>query len=274
MAPEKMNQSDSGNQNQTVRPVGRWLVLRWLAVLFFWLAVWQIAYILVDQDILLASPLQVGRRLFSLSLQPYFWRTTLYSLLRIMAGFSLGLTAGTVLAIATVCFRPMNALFYPVISAIRATPVSSFIILTLIWMTSNRVVVFIVFLMVMPIIWANVAEGIRKTDGHLLEMAKVFKLRRSQIIRSIYIPSISPFFMSAAITGLGLGWKAGIAAEVLSTPGFSLGGRLFESKIYLETIDLMTFTVVVIILSLVLERLLVRGFRLAEGYFQNHGQWR
>lgn len=237
---------------------------RWFFVALFWLTLWQVAYLYIDQEILLASPVQVIKRFFTLTVQGSFWQTTFFSLARVMGGYFLGLAIGSLLAIGTVRIRAVYALFYPVISAIRATPVSSFIILALVWMTSTRVVVFIVFLMVMPIVWANLSEGIQKTDPKLLEMAKVFRLKRSQIIRHIYLPSISPFFMSAAITSLGLGWKAGIAAEVLSTPNFSLGGRLYESKIYLLTVDLMTFTLVVILLSLLLERVLVKMLRKLE----------
>jgi len=244
----------------------------WLLAIFTWLAVWQLAYWLIGRDLLLASPVQVGTRLAAMAVDGIFWLTALLSLLRILLGFALGLLAGTALAIMTASSRMLSAIFKPAIGAIRATPVASFIILALVWMSSNRVVIFIVFLMVMPVIWANVSEGIRKTDPQLLEMAKVFGLKRSQIIRQIYIPSISPFFIAAATTGMGLGWKAGIAAEVLSTPRLSLGGELFNAKIYLETPDLLAFTLVVIILSLVLEKLLVHLLRRTEGYFRRHGR--
>lgn len=246
----------------------------WLGLIaaVVWLLVWQLAYWLIGRDLLLASPLQVLKRLAALSLQGTFWLTALLSLLRILAGFALGLLAGTFLAVLTAGSKVLLAIFQPAIGAIRATPVASFIILALVWMSSNRVVIFIVFLMVMPVIWANVTEGIRKTDPQLLEMARVFGFSRSQIIRLIYVPSISPFFIAAATTGMGLGWKAGIAAEVLSTPRLSLGGELFSAKIYLETADLMAYTAVVIVLSLVLEKLLVLALRRTEGYFRRHGR--
>ncbi len=246
----------------------------WLLSGFFWLAVWFLVWRRVDQEILLASPQQVLLRLLELFTTAAFWWTAATSLIRIMLGYLLGVAAGLVLAVCTVRLKWIHALFYPLISAIRATPVSSFIILALVWMTSYRVVVFIVFLMVLPIIWANVAEGLRKTDRLLLEMADVFRLRPRQFIRAIYVPSVAPFFITAAMTALGLGWKAGIAAEVLSTPAFSLGGRLYESKIYLETIDLMALTIFVILLSLLLEKVLLRLLTVAERYFRRHGQGR
>lgn len=243
-------------------PGGR--ILRSLLVAVLWLAIWQTAYWLVRQDLLLASPVQVIVRFFQLFFTGEFWLTASFSLLRITTGFTLGMVLGSILAIATCSIKWMHAIFYPAVSAIRATPVSSFIILALVWMSSGRVVVFIVFLMVLPIAWANVSEGITGTDRKLLQMAQVYQLRKIKVWRYIYLPSVSPFFMSAATTGLGLGWKAGVAAEVLSTPRYSLGGRLYEAKIYLETTDLMAYTMMVIVLSLILEKLLIRALRRAE----------
>lgn len=244
----------------------------WLAAAAFWTIVWQAAYMMIHNDLLLASPLQVIGRLAVLGRQAGFWLSVLYSILRIESGYLLGVLAGTILAVLTVNFVWAHRFLYPVISAIRSTPVASFIILALVWMSSSRVVIFIVFLMVMPVVWANVAEGIRKIDPLLHEMAFVFRLTRGQILRFIDIPSVSPFFVASATTGLGLAWKAGIAAEVLSTPKNSLGGLLYEAKIYLETPDLLAHTAVIILLSLLLEKLLVSVLSLAGKYFYSHGR--
>lgn len=245
--------------------------LAWIWVALVWLAIWQGAYLLVGQDLLLASPWQVLRRLSLQSVRTSFWLTVFYSFLRIQAGFLLGLACGTLLAVLTVRLPWARRFFHPAISAIRSTPVASFIILALVWMSHNRVVVFIVFLMVLPIVWRNVAEGIETTDPLLLQMGHVFHLSRLQVVRAIYVPSVAPFFVTAATTSLGLGWKAGIAAEVLSRPPLSLGGQLYDAKIYLETADLLAFTAVVIVISLALEHLLMALFRQAGRLFQRRG---
>lgn len=247
-------------------------LFRTLTMALVWLGIWQIAYWLVHQDLLLASPAQVLLRLATLIQERPFWQATGASLGRIAAGFLLGVLAGSLLAVLTVRLRWLHDFFYPLISIVRATPVSSFIILALIWMSSSRVVVFIVFLMVLPIIWGNVTEGLRKADPDLLEMGWLFRLTRLQRLRWIYVPSVLPFFVSAASTSLGLGWKAGIAAEVLSTPGPSLGKHLYESKIYLETQDLFTYTLVVILLSLLLEKVFLRLLKSATDYLVQYGR--
>ena len=62
-----------------------------------------------------------------------------------------------------------------------------------------------------------------------------------------------PYFSAGCTTSLGLAWKAGIAAEVLSLPVSSIGRELYDSKIYIETADLFAWTLVVILMSMLLE---------------------
>jgi len=247
--------------------------LYWIPVTIFWILVWQILYMVIRKDLLLASPLSVLLSLIRLASTAEFWMDCLFSLFRIQTGYLSGVLIGTLLAVLTVRFKWIHRFVYPVISAIRSTPVASFIILALVWMSNDKVVIFIVLLMVLPIVWTNVAEGILKTDRQLLDMAKVFHISRGQTLRYIRIPSVLPFFVTSATTGLGLAWKAGIAAEVLSTPSFSLGTKLYEAKIYLETPDLLAFTIVIIIISLLLEKLLFFILKKSGGYFRKHGRY-
>jgi NitT/TauT family transport system permease protein len=89
-------------------------------------------------------------------------------------------------------------------------------------------------------------------------MAKVYRLSRWQKLRHLYLPSMRPFFSAAALSSIGLAWKAGIAAEVICRPQFSMGRELYESKIYLEMPDLFAWTIAVILLSMALEQLFRR----------------
>jgi NitT/TauT family transport system permease protein len=112
--------------------------------------------------------------------------------------------------------------------------------------------------MVTPIVWGNVTSGIQKTDKRLLEMAHSYRFGSVKTVRRVYIPSVMPYFTAACTTGLGLAWKAGIAAEVLANTKLSIGGQIYNSKIYIETADLFAWTVVVIIMSVILEWLMMR----------------
>jgi NitT/TauT family transport system permease protein len=178
-------------------------------------------------------------------------------------GFLLAVLAGAVVAVLATMSSFVYDLFYPVIRVIRATPVSSFIILALIWLSTSSVPIFASFLMVFPIVWENVYKGIQNTSGKLLEMAKVFRFAPAKTLKRIYIPSVMPYFVAACNIGIGLAWKAGIAAEVLGVPRHSIGTELYSAKIYLETADVFAWTAVVIILSFILEKVFILLLRRA-----------
>lgn len=233
-------------------------IMRKTAVVLFWLAVWQIAYLVVRQEILIVSPAAVFFRLTQLISKAVFWQTAFFSMFRVLQGFILGVLIGTLLAILTTAVPLAYDVFKPLVSMIRATPVASFIILALVWIKSSGVPAFISFLMVLPIVWGNVTEGIKKTDVHLLEMAQVFRFGVFKKIKQIYIPSVTPFFTAACNTSMGLAWKAGIAAEVIGNTKLSIGGQMYNAKIYIETADLFAWTVVVVVLSVLLEKLMAR----------------
>lgn len=236
-------------------------VVRKILVALFWLMVWQILYLAVKQEILVVSPVRVFFRLTELMRETEFWWSAGYSMVRIVSGFLTAVLAGTILAVLTSVSSLANDLFRPVISIVKSTPVASFILLALVWIASPYVPAFTSFLMVLPVIWANVTNGIAKTDRNLLQLAQVYHFGVFKTVRRIYIPSIMPYFTAACTTGMGLAWKAGVAAEVLANTKYSIGGHIYSAKIYIETVDLFAWTVVVILLSVLLEWIMTHAMR-------------
>ena len=117
--------------------------------------------------------------------------------------------------------------------------------------------IFISFLMVLPLVWSNVHEGLCAQDRQLLEMARVFRVPWKRRVRMIYLPAVEPFLLAGCTTSLGMSWKAGVAAEVIGVVGGSLGERLYDAKIYLMTADLLAWTVVIVALSAGFEKLVL-----------------
>ena len=185
--------------------------IRILAVLF-WIAIWQFASMYLGQEILLASPVSVVRKLFELIFSGNFWQSVGFSFVRIVTGFLLAVLLGIFLAVLAYWSKTVEILIAPVIAVVKSTPVASFIILCLIWIPSRNLSVFIFFLMVLP------------------------------------------YFLSACRLSLGMCWKAGVAAEVIGVPSGSIGEKLYNAKIYLNTPDLFAWTIVIIVISFVFEK--------------------
>lgn len=186
-----------------------------------------------------------------------FWLTTSLSLLRVLLGILVSWIIGTLLAYLLHVSRILNLLISPLITAIKATPVASFIILALLWMERSILPVFITSLIVVPIVWANVTEGIRSVDRNLVEVTEIYQFSYIKKLTKLYTPSVAPYFMAACKSSLGMAWKAGIAAEILATPEHSIGTELYFSKTYMETPTLFAWTLIVIVLSVIIEKLLV-----------------
>lgn len=228
-----------------------------LWAVIFWLAVWQLASMKLDSDILLVSPVRVILRLLELMRTAIFWKSVCFTLSRIALGFGAAALAGCILAALAARFRRVQELLAPLMLAIKSVPVASFTILALIWFSSANLSVLISFLMVLPVVYTNMQSGIRSVDKQLLEMAQVFGVSKPRVIRYIYLQQLLPFFYSACSVSVGLSWKAGVAAEVIGIPKGSVGERLQQAKIYLDTPDLFAWTLVVVLMSLLSEKLLL-----------------
>ena len=221
----------------------------------FWLAVWQAGSMAFDQVLLLPSPLAALARLGELAVTGDFWRAVGWSSARILGGFLLACLAAVALAVPAFRWRWVRELLAPLVAAVKAVPVASFIILALVWLNSQSLSLFIAGLMVFPPVYLNVLAGIGQADQALLEMARVFRVPLSRRLRGIYLPAVLPHFRAACSLGLGLCWKAGIAAEVIGLPNGSLGERLYTAKVYFQTADLFAWTAVIVALSLLFEKL-------------------
>ncbi|MCJ7826851.1 MAG: ABC transporter permease subunit [Demequinaceae bacterium] len=239
--------------------------VRLTLVVAFWVAVWQIVAWVVGRDFILASPVAVIARLAELIHTWDFWTTVGLSLFRITLGFALAAIAGSLLAALAARFGLVEALFSPLVAAIRSVPVVSFIILVLLWADSSMLATITSFLIVLPIVYGNVFEGILQRDRKMLEFASVFRVPWRRRILAIDVPAVLPYFAAACRIGVGLAWKSGVAAEVIGVIDGSIGERLYEAKIFLDSASLFAWTIVIVALSMACEAIVLRLVRRLPG---------
>lgn len=237
---------------------GREKFIKYTLSLAFWLLVWQVLSMVLDQEILLVSPGLAIKTLAMMATRPWFWQSIFNSLVRVFVGLFLGFVLGTGLAVLAHRYRFVRILLEPLALTIQTVPVVSFIILFLIWTRPSNLSVLISFLMVSPVFYRNVLGGLSSINRDILDMAKVYKISGYKMIRYIYFSQIKTAIKSACEVGLGFCWKSGIAAEVIGMPADTIGEKLYESKIYLSTGDLFAWTMTIVILSLVFRMVFMR----------------
>lgn len=235
------------------QPIRVWAVI-------FWLLIWQLAAMALRAAyphgaLLLASPLAALQRLFTLAATAAFWQTIGISAAHILGGALVSCVLAVALAALSARLQWAEELLAPPVAVIKAVPVASFIILALVWLPSRGLAFFIAALMAFPPVYCSVLEGIRNTDSALLEMAQVFRVPFSRQLWGIYLPQVLPYFRSAISVALGLCWKAGTAAEVIAVSGGTIGEQLYTAKIYFQTPDLFAWTAVIVLISVLFEKL-------------------
>ena len=227
-----------------------------LAAIFFWLLIWHVISATVDMQILLPSPILVFKKLVQLASTERYWISVSLSFAKIIFGILSGTVIALIFAILTAKVNIFNHLFSLPLNVIKSTPVASFIIMALVWVKSASLAAFVTAVMVLPIVWSNMHEGISTVDTKLIEVGKCYNFTYKKTVRYIYLPHIRPFFVSAITSAAGLGWKAGIAAEVIASPKNAIGAYLNDAKVYLETEEMFAWTITIIFLSIAVQYLL------------------
>ena len=226
-------------------------------ILLFWLLVWEGLALAVANAIVLASPGQVFAYLIENGREKELWASIGGSLGRILAGFLLAFLCGIVMAVINYQVRLLRELTEPLLSAIKAIPVAAVTVLLLLWFSSKNLSVVLCFIIVLPNVYEQMMAGLENVDKEQLVVANCYGISRWQKLLVIYRTSVVPYLYSSMKICVGLSFKSAIAAEIIATPVKTMGERLYFAKIHLDTPGLFAWTLIIVVLSVVTEKLLL-----------------
>jgi NitT/TauT family transport system permease protein len=230
----------------------RWTAAGILLLLLFW----EFASLLRGSELLLPGPLPVLRRFIRLIGTERFLLSLAGSGVRVLLGMVISVPLGVMAGAAAGLHRRAGALLKPLLQVISATPVMSVILIAFLWFGQERTPVFTAFLMIFPVIANSAAAGIASLDPKLEELFAVYRLSRKERFWSFYLPGIAPFVLGGMRSGLSLGWKVVVAAEVLIQPRRALGTGMQAAKAQLETAELFAWTAGTVIAAALSQALL------------------
>lgn len=227
--------------------------LRAILAAVFWILVWWAAAKAAGNELLFPTPPAVARTWWGLLRSQDFYAITGRSLLNVLTGIVTATLLGALLAGLGRLMPLLRDLILPIMTVIKATPIASLIVLFLIFIGAATVPSLITFLIVLPVVWTNLDEGLSRVDPKLREIATVYRFSPFKRLRVLILPTLRPYFLAACRTSLGLAWKAGIAAEILATPRGTIGRMIGDARQYLETEVMFAWTLTVVLLSLLIE---------------------
>jgi NitT/TauT family transport system permease protein len=235
-------------------------ILKISLIVLFWIAIWYLLSFVhaliynmdIANNLLLPYPHQVIVKLFKLLFTKSFYISTAASLIRIVISTLLAVAVGVLSAIICSKFDFLNDLLKPLLATIKSVPVTVFVFI-LYLLILDFTSMLITFLMVFPIVFSNVYEGLKSIDKDLLEVCNLYKLPLKKRFKALYLPTVMPYFVSALTSAVGLAWKAGIAAEALCPPDNSMGLHISFAKQNIENDELFAWALTLVAVNLLFE---------------------
>ena len=231
-----------------------------------WILIWQLASVIINESLFLPSPSQTLAALFELAKTATFYMSVLATLLRVLTGLLITIVLGISLGIASAKYSWLNTFLEPAVSTMKSVPVVTFILLIILYTNSTFVPVVVSVLLCFPVMYINTQKGMLSIDKKLIEMATLHKVSNTKILTHIKIPSILHYILSAIMICIGFSWKSVVTAEVLSAPLQSMGYNLYTSKIYLDTQSIFAWTLVIVLLSIAIEKIAHKLYEKSKWY--------
>lgn len=232
-------------------------MLKKIAIIGGWLALWQLASSLIGTSIILAGPYESLLALARDIGTAEFWQTIGFTFARIAAGFAISALLAVIFAIWAWKAPLVGEILSPAVSFIKSVPIVCIIVLLLIWVGSRHVSIIAVALMVFPPLYYGLFEGLKQSKKDMIDMLTVFHVSPWQRVRYYYIPLVMPQVGAALRVVIGIAWKSGVAAEVIGIPAGSIGENIYFAKISLETADLFAWTFVIVALAVACEKIIL-----------------
>lgn len=226
----------------------------WVAAsVFFLFLIWIIASLSVSQEWILPGPISVFRAFFAIfgsSLGLYAIGSTL---LRLAVAMSIALLAGLLLG-ALGALRPGFGHFMnPIVTVLRTVPVISIVVIVLILAGFVRTPYIITFLMIFPLFYQAVSDGIRSINPELVDVFRLEDDRYFSGLWNCYLPLIREQIKTALLQSAGLGIKVLVMAEFLAQTQPSIGNMLYLEKVNLHYDSVFAWTLLLILLAVGLE---------------------
>lgn len=198
------------------------------AIALAWLF-WFIAAITVKNEALVPPVDKAIEEFFNLFSTAFFWRALGRTVLRTLIAFLISFAFALLCVIPSCRFKWFTAFIRPIVAILRSVPTMAVLLLILVWLAPSYAPVAVTFLVLFPTCYAQLKDGVEGVDGELLDMAKVYKVSRKNVLLKIYLPALAPQVLSQTGANLSFGIKLVISAEVMSSTSVALGGMMSEA---------------------------------------------
>jgi NitT/TauT family transport system permease protein/taurine transport system permease protein len=176
------------------------------------------------------GPLEVVRSFGSLMYKGILPDYLEDSVVRLAVGAAAGMALGIPLGVLVGLNARARAMLWPILLFFQAIGDIAWLPILLIWFgfSLTTMTIVIVYTVLFPVV-LNTALGVRRVPLELHRAARSLGASRARVVWEVVLPGALPNIMTGLRNGLGYGWRALIAAEIIvGTSG--IGFLMFDAR--------------------------------------------
>lgn len=220
-------------------------------------SVWSFLSLFVLTAYILPPPWEVATEMGELVTSGAAFTHFASSIGKITAGFAIGAVVGLPVGLLMGRSRYWKHFFHQPILVLGNVPGLTYAVFALVLFGIGAVgPVVAVALVSLPYVALNVAEGVEGVDRHLVHMSTVYGRSQSEIVRSVFLPSVMPYLFAALRYGFAMAWKVEALTEVFggrSGIGFMIRAEYQEFSVS----GVLAWTAFFVLFILLVERVLL-----------------
>lgn len=226
---------------------------RTITSVFVLALLWEILAVQINNDFLFPYPLEVGKMMLQQVTSVHFYQVVAATLYRSLLGLGIAFLAAFLCAYLSYRYTVFHDLFYPVLLLTRSVPNVAYIIIILVWFGAEKSAAIVSFLIIFPIIYANLNSGLNFIDPNLKKVMQLYPERERTKICRLYIPLLRSAMEASLTTGLSLTFKVGVMAEILGQVQVGIGRQLNLCRITTNVTGIFAWTLWIIVILLLME---------------------
>jgi len=228
-------------------------VIPFAVLLIVWAVGWEIAR---PALVTLPSPLEVWQTVRRLWDSGQLQANTSASMYRWALGFGVGVVSGLVFGFVAGLSPLIARMVEPVVSFFMSISGIVWLPIAIVWFgLGTPTVVFIIWNSVFFLIFANTVLGVRSVAPVLEDGVRTLGASRVHIVTRVLIPGALPHILEGLRSGLGFGWRALIAAEIIGAIS-GLGAMIYQAKEFLRSDVIVAGVIIIAAIGLSLDALL------------------
>ena len=233
----------------------------YLASALGFVATWWVASLLAsgsDFANVLPSPAVVAGTVVDLAREGEIQKNLFITLWRVFAGFAIAEVLGIAIGTAMGLNRRAETVMDGWIMILLTIPSLAYAIFALLaFGLSETALIAAIAGTTLPYVVVNIWSGVKAVDAGLLDMARVFRVRRQTVLRKIVLPQIMPYVFSSSRYGLGIAWKIAVVVELMGASR-GVGYMLNYSFGLFSMPHVLAWTAIVVVVMLFIELVVIR----------------